>query len=212
MRNWRASRHASGHNNMNVADVLLNDKSEKLTDELIYDNMIDLMIPMEDSIPVIITLAIKYLSDSPKALHYLLNDDDQEENVEMKRRKEDLGDPLCWDDYLLLPFTRSRLEELFTTFLCKKTNKKALPASDKRGEKRLEEERLGTDYLALPISAAYKWRFLASSFLYRHNGLCGKIRKDICILSLTLMENDEVAQIGAVQAVSRVACFTALES
>ncbi|GKA58571.1 reverse transcriptase domain-containing protein [Tanacetum coccineum] len=32
-----------------------------------------------------------------------------------------------------------RLEELFTTFLCKKTNKKALPASDKRGEKRLEE-------------------------------------------------------------------------
>ncbi|GJT37591.1 putative reverse transcriptase domain-containing protein [Tanacetum coccineum] len=32
-----------------VADVLLNDKSEKLTDELIYDNMIDLMIPGEDS-------------------------------------------------------------------------------------------------------------------------------------------------------------------
>ncbi|GKB09742.1 hypothetical protein Tco_0838054 [Tanacetum coccineum] len=65
MRNWRASRHASGHNNMDtklngdtisqvskdVADVLLNDKSEKLTDELIYDNMIDLMIPGEDSVP-----------------------------------------------------------------------------------------------------------------------------------------------------------------
>ncbi|GJY07886.1 hypothetical protein Tco_0374940 [Tanacetum coccineum] len=36
---------------------------------------------------------------------------------------------------------KKRLEELFTTFLCKKTNKKALPASDKRGEKRLEEVR-----------------------------------------------------------------------
>ncbi|GKA40591.1 putative ribonuclease H-like domain-containing protein [Tanacetum coccineum] len=35
-----------------------------------------------------------------------------------------------------------RLEELFTTFLWKKTNKKALPASDKRDEKRLKEVKL----------------------------------------------------------------------
>lgn len=54
-----------------VADVLLNDKSKKLTDELISDNMIDLMIPGEDSVPLLITLAIKYLSDCPKALHQL---------------------------------------------------------------------------------------------------------------------------------------------
>ncbi|GJS94043.1 putative reverse transcriptase domain-containing protein [Tanacetum coccineum] len=33
-----------------------------------------------------------------------------------------------------------RLEELFTSFLCKKTNEKALPASDKRGKKRKERE------------------------------------------------------------------------
>ncbi|GJX39197.1 cytochrome c maturase subunit B [Tanacetum coccineum] len=79
-----------------VADVLLNDKSEKLTDELIYDNMIDLMIPREDSVP-------------------LPNDDDQEENLEMKRHKEDLGDPLCWDDYLSFPFTRSAIKETLRT-------------------------------------------------------------------------------------------------
>ncbi|PWA42746.1 cytochrome P450 90D2 [Artemisia annua] len=89
-----------------VADVLLNDKSEKLTDELISDNMIDLMIPGEDSVPVLITLAIKYLSDCPKALHQF-----KEENLEMKRRKEDLGDPLCWDDYLSMPFTQSVITE-----------------------------------------------------------------------------------------------------
>nr|GMC53852.1 3-epi-6-deoxocathasterone 23-monooxygenase [Ipomoea batatas] len=54
-----------------VADVLLNDNSEELTDELISDNMIDLMIPGEDSVPVLITLAIKYLSDCPAALQQL---------------------------------------------------------------------------------------------------------------------------------------------
>ena len=54
-----------------IADVLLNDASEQLTDELISDNMIDLMIPGEDSVPVLITLAIKYLSDCPTALQQL---------------------------------------------------------------------------------------------------------------------------------------------
>ncbi|GKB59036.1 putative reverse transcriptase domain-containing protein [Tanacetum coccineum] len=44
-----------------------------------------------------------------------------------------------------------RLEELFTTFLCKKTNKKALPASDKRGEKRLEEKCLADPTLQVPL-------------------------------------------------------------
>ncbi|KAL4589236.1 hypothetical protein LXL04_002142 [Taraxacum kok-saghyz] len=89
-----------------VVDVLLNDKSEKLTDELIADNMVDLMIPGEDSVPLLMTLAIKYLSDCPKALHQL-----KEENLELKKRKEDLGDPLNWDDYLSLRFTQSVITE-----------------------------------------------------------------------------------------------------
>ncbi|KAK8969913.1 Cytochrome P450 90D2 [Platanthera guangdongensis] len=54
-----------------VIDVLIGDTSGQLTDELISDNMIDLMIPAEDSVPVLITLAIKYLSDCPRALHKL---------------------------------------------------------------------------------------------------------------------------------------------
>ncbi|KAI3775106.1 hypothetical protein L1987_49674 [Smallanthus sonchifolius] len=89
-----------------VADVLLNDKSEKLTDELISDNMIDLMIPGEDSVPLLITLAIKYLSDCPKALHQL-----KMENLEVKRLKTDLGGAMCWDDYLSLPFTQNVITE-----------------------------------------------------------------------------------------------------
>lgn len=54
-----------------VVDALLNDSNEQLTDELIAENMIDLMIPGEDSVPVLVTLAIKYLSDSPAALTQL---------------------------------------------------------------------------------------------------------------------------------------------
>lgn len=54
-----------------VVDALLNDKNEQLTDELIAENMIDLMIPGEDSVPLLMTLAIKYLSDCPPALTQL---------------------------------------------------------------------------------------------------------------------------------------------
>lgn len=54
-----------------VADALLKDTSEELNDELIAENMIDLMIPGEDSVPVLVTLAIKFLSDCPAALTQL---------------------------------------------------------------------------------------------------------------------------------------------
>ena len=55
-----------------VIDVLLNDTSGQLTDDLIADNIIDMMIPGEDSVPVLLTLAVKYLSDCPAALQQLL--------------------------------------------------------------------------------------------------------------------------------------------
>jgi steroid 3-oxidase len=52
-------------------DVLISGGSDELTDDLISDNMIDLMIPAEDSVPVLITLAVKYLSECPLALQQL---------------------------------------------------------------------------------------------------------------------------------------------
>ncbi|PSS07356.1 3-epi-6-deoxocathasterone 23-monooxygenase [Actinidia chinensis var. chinensis] len=89
-----------------VVDVLLKDESEKLTDELISDNMIDLMIPGEDSVPVLMTLAVKYLSDCPPALQQLT-----EENLKLKKLKDRLGEPLSWRDYLSLPFTQNVITE-----------------------------------------------------------------------------------------------------
>ncbi|KAL6996344.1 hypothetical protein U1Q18_006475 [Sarracenia purpurea var. burkii] len=89
-----------------VAEVLLNDESEKLTDDLISDNLIDLMIPGEDSVPVLITLAVKFLSDCPAALLQLT-----EENMKLKRLKDQVGEPLSWSDYLSLPFTQTVITE-----------------------------------------------------------------------------------------------------
>lgn len=54
-----------------MIDVLLGNDNDELTDELISDNMIDFMIPAEDSVPVLITLAVKYLSECPQALQQL---------------------------------------------------------------------------------------------------------------------------------------------
>ncbi|XP_011009159.1 PREDICTED: 3-epi-6-deoxocathasterone 23-monooxygenase-like isoform X1 [Populus euphratica] len=89
-----------------VAEVLLNDASEQLTDDLIADNMIDMMIPGEDSVPVLMTLAVKYLSDCPAALQQLTN-----ENMKLKSLKAQQGKPLCWTDYLSLPFTQTVITE-----------------------------------------------------------------------------------------------------
>ena len=54
-----------------MIDVLMSTGGDELTDELISDNMIDFMIPAEDSVPVLITLAVKYLSECPLALEQL---------------------------------------------------------------------------------------------------------------------------------------------
>ncbi|TVU17053.1 hypothetical protein EJB05_33064, partial [Eragrostis curvula] len=89
-----------------MIDVLLNNGSEELTDELISDNMIDFMIPAEDSVPVLITLAVKFLSDCPRALEQL-----EEENMELKRRKSDKGETLEWTDYMSLTFTQHVITE-----------------------------------------------------------------------------------------------------
>ncbi|XP_051181757.1 cytochrome P450 90D2 [Lolium perenne] len=89
-----------------MIDVLMNNGSDQLTNELISDNMIDFMIPAEDSVPVLITLAVKYLSKCPLALEQL-----EEENMELKRRKSDVGETLQWTDYMSLTFTQHVITE-----------------------------------------------------------------------------------------------------
>lgn len=57
-----------------AVDVLLGDTGEfnetqqRLPFDFISGNIIEMMIPGEDSVPMVMTLAVKYLSDSPAAL------------------------------------------------------------------------------------------------------------------------------------------------
>lgn len=67
----KRARRAAASLPRDAIDMLIGDGSDELTDELISDNMIDLMIPAEDSVPVLITLAVKFLSECPLALHQL---------------------------------------------------------------------------------------------------------------------------------------------
>ncbi|XP_023749033.1 3-epi-6-deoxocathasterone 23-monooxygenase CYP90C1 [Lactuca sativa] len=93
-------------------DVLLRDTGEsdgtqqRLPLDFISGNIIEMMIPGEDSVPMIMTLAVKYLSDNPVALACLM-----EENDELKKRKDESGEGYAWTDYVSLPFTQGVISE-----------------------------------------------------------------------------------------------------
>nr|XP_043607678.1 3-epi-6-deoxocathasterone 23-monooxygenase CYP90C1 [Erigeron canadensis] len=93
-------------------DVLLRDTGEsdgpqqRLPLDFISGNIIEMMIPGEDSVPMIMTLAIKYLSDNPVALACLV-----EENDELKKRKDESCEEYAWTDYVSLQFTQGVISE-----------------------------------------------------------------------------------------------------
>lgn len=92
-----------------VLDVLLRDKGDTNSIpnmlENICENIIEMMIPGEETLPTAMTMAVKFLSDYPLALSKLL-----EENIELKRRKNS-SDNYTWADYLSLPFTQNVISE-----------------------------------------------------------------------------------------------------
>ncbi|KAF5198360.1 Cytochrome p450 [Thalictrum thalictroides] len=92
---------------MDAVEVLLGDTAESLPLDFISGNVIEMMIPGEESVPMLMTLAIKYLSDCPLALKQLL-----EENMVLKRQKNQLNEEdYVWTDYMSLPFTQNVISE-----------------------------------------------------------------------------------------------------
>ncbi|KAI5684142.1 hypothetical protein M9H77_05370 [Catharanthus roseus] len=98
--------------NDDVLDILLRDTLESdesqphLPLDSISENLIEMMIPGEETVPTAITLAVKFLSDNPVALARLV-----EENLELKKRKACSGDEYAWTDYFFLPFTQNVINE-----------------------------------------------------------------------------------------------------
>ncbi|KAK9948500.1 hypothetical protein M0R45_004072 [Rubus argutus] len=92
-------------------DALLRDScdsndAQRLPLDYVAGNIIEMMIPGEETVPMAMTLAVKYLSDSPVALDKL-----REENVELKRQKLVSSENYSWTDYMSLPFTQNVISE-----------------------------------------------------------------------------------------------------
>ncbi|KAK9164251.1 hypothetical protein Syun_005153 [Stephania yunnanensis] len=106
----------SGPTPLDAIDVLLagaddhqspsDHEIQRLPVDFISGNIVEMMIPGEDSVPMLMTLAVKFLSDSPQALAHLL-----EENMELKRKKVSTGEDYAWTDYMALTFTQNVISE-----------------------------------------------------------------------------------------------------
>ncbi|KAG8659968.1 3-epi-6-deoxocathasterone 23-monooxygenase CYP90C1 [Manihot esculenta] len=94
-----------------VVDLLLREYGEanemqSLPLDFISDNIIEMMIPGEETVPTAMTLAVKFLSDCPVALKQMT-----EENMELKRQKTESREDYNWTDYMSLRFTQNVISE-----------------------------------------------------------------------------------------------------
>ncbi|KAG2696312.1 hypothetical protein I3843_07G052800 [Carya illinoinensis] len=96
---------------IDFVDVLLRDIEEssemqRLPSDFITGNIIELMVPGEETMPTAMTLAVKFLSDCPVALEKLM-----EENMELKKQKTDSSEGYAWTDYMSMQFTQNVISE-----------------------------------------------------------------------------------------------------
>ncbi|KAH7436570.1 hypothetical protein KP509_05G026200 [Ceratopteris richardii] len=76
-----------------------------MTEEIITDNIVSFFFPSEDSVGMLMTLSVKYISESPRALQQL-----REENINFLEKYK--GERLTWRHYFMeLTFTQKVLNE-----------------------------------------------------------------------------------------------------
>ncbi|XP_062150209.1 cytochrome P450 85A-like [Alnus glutinosa] len=93
------------HNDM-LAELLGNENTKyNLNDEQIYDQVFTLLYSGYETVSITTMMAIKYLHDHPKALQEL-----REEHLAIRERKR-LEDPIDWNDYKSMSFTRAVILE-----------------------------------------------------------------------------------------------------
>ncbi|PNY05276.1 3-epi-6-deoxocathasterone 23-monooxygenase-like protein [Trifolium pratense] len=99
-----------------ILDALLRDNKGKLSSsnpssslalERICQNIIVMMIPGEETLATAMTLALKFLSDTPLVLTKLM-----EEHMELKKLKAaGCSNDYTWTDHMALPFTQNVISE-----------------------------------------------------------------------------------------------------
>ncbi|KAJ7943321.1 Cytochrome P450 [Quillaja saponaria] len=102
-----ARRRASPETHDDMLDMLLRseDFRYKLNDEEIIDQIITILYSGYETVSTTSMMAIKYLHDNPKALQEI-----REEHFAIQQRKK-AGEPVTWDDYKSMSFTRAVLFE-----------------------------------------------------------------------------------------------------
>ncbi|KAF9591548.1 hypothetical protein IFM89_004602 [Coptis chinensis] len=83
----------------------MEDSGQHLSDEVIMDIMITIMYSSYETVSTTTMMAVKHLHDNPKALQRI-----REEHFEIRKRKAP-GDPIDWNDYKSMKFTRAVILE-----------------------------------------------------------------------------------------------------
>lgn len=81
------------------------DSGKKLRDEEIMDQILTLLYSGYETVSTTSMMCVKYLHDHPKALQQIM-----EEHSEIRKRKES-SDPVDWNDYKSMKFTRAVILE-----------------------------------------------------------------------------------------------------
>ncbi|WOK96006.1 Cytochrome P450 [Canna indica] len=82
------------------------EEEEGMTEEEMVDFLLALLVAGYETTSTIMTLAVKYLSDHPRALALLRVEQDG-----IRARKKDEEEPLTWSDYKSMPFTQCVINE-----------------------------------------------------------------------------------------------------
>ncbi|XP_057815322.1 3-epi-6-deoxocathasterone 23-monooxygenase CYP90D1 [Cryptomeria japonica] len=95
--------------NKDILDALMNDTDQnggKIPDHIIYNNIMNLFGAGDETGPMAMMCAVKFVYECPKALDQL-----REEHFAIRRRKES-GEPLTWNDYAnCMTFTHQVINE-----------------------------------------------------------------------------------------------------
>lgn len=88
-----------------MVDELL-DADEGFTEEEMVDFLLALLVAGHETTPMMMTLAVKFLTDNPSALSLV-----KEEQKEIRARKKDEREALDWSDYKAMSFTQCVVNE-----------------------------------------------------------------------------------------------------
>ncbi|PKI43201.1 hypothetical protein CRG98_036398 [Punica granatum] len=101
----KASMETHDHRDMLSSLMRSDENRQKLTDEEIIDQIITILYSGYETVSTTSMMAVKYLHDHPKVLQQL-----REEHLEIRGRKRP-EDPIEWDDFKSMSFTRAVIYE-----------------------------------------------------------------------------------------------------